>query len=102
MFASARHAIAGMPKVSGATSEPGLSAAMQRVLNDASKEAQDFKDEYVSTEHLLLALAQLKKDPAQLLLTSLGASRDSILQALPSVRGNQRVTDQNLEGKYQA
>ena len=102
MLASARHAIAGMPKVSGATSEPGLSNAMQRVLNDASKEAQDFKDEYVSTEHLLLALAQLKKDPAQMLLASMGATRDAILQGLTSVRGNQRVTDQSPEGKYQA
>jgi ATP-dependent Clp protease ATP-binding subunit ClpB len=102
MLASARHAGAGMPKVSGATSEPGLSSAMQRVLNDASKEAQDFKDEYVSTEHLLLALAQLKKDPAQMLLASMGATRDAILQGLTSVRGNQRVTDQSPEGKYQA
>ncbi len=102
MLAGARHAIAGMPKVSGATSEPGLSSAMQRVLNDASKEAQDFKDEYVSTEHLLLALTQLKKDPAQLLLASMGGTRDAILQGLTSVRGNQRVTDQSPEGKYQA
>jgi ATP-dependent Clp protease ATP-binding subunit ClpB len=102
MFASARHAIASLPKVSGATSEPGLSSAMQRVLNDASKEAQDFKDEYVSTEHLLLALSQLKKDPAQMLLASMGATRDAILQGLTSVRGNQRVTDQSPEGKYQA
>ena len=102
MLASARHAIAGMPKVSGATSEPGLSNTMQRVLNDASKEAQDFKDEYVSTEHLLLALAQIKKDPAQMLLASMGATRDAILQGLTSVRGNQRVTDQSPEGKYQA
>jgi ATP-dependent Clp protease ATP-binding subunit ClpB len=102
MLASTRHAIAGMPKVSGATSEPGLSTAMQRALNDASKEAQDFKDEYVSTEHLLLALAQLKKDPAQMLLASMGATRDAILQGLTSVRGNQRVTDQSPEGKYQA
>jgi ATP-dependent Clp protease ATP-binding subunit ClpB len=75
---------------------------MQKVLNEASKEAHDFKDEYVSTEHLLLALAQIKKDPAQQLLTSAGATREAILQALTSVRGNQRVTDQNPEGKYQA
>jgi ATP-dependent Clp protease ATP-binding subunit ClpB len=102
LLASARQAIAGMPKVSGAASEPGFSTAMQRVLNDASKEAHDFKDEYVSTEHLLLALTQLKKDPAQMLLASLGATREAILQGLTSVRGNQRVTDQNPEGKYQA
>jgi ATP-dependent Clp protease ATP-binding subunit ClpB len=103
LLSSARHAVAGLPKVSGAAaSEPGLSSSMQKVLNDASKEAQDFKDEYVSTEHLLLALAQNKKDPAQMLLASLGATRDAILKALTSVRGNQRVTDQNPEGKYQA
>src|ERR1700722_377044 len=102
LLASARQAIAGMPKVSGAASEPGFSTAMQRVLNDASNEAHDFKDEYVSTEHLLLALTQLKKDPAQMLLASLGATREAILQGLTSVRGNQRVTDQNPEGKYQA
>ena len=75
---------------------------MQKVFNDASREAQDFKDEYVSTEHLFLALAQQKKDPAQLLLASLGATREAILQGLTSVRGNQRVTDQSPEGKYQA
>src|ERR1700753_102128 len=102
LLATAQQAIAGMPKVSGGNSEAGLSASMQKVLNEASKEAQDFKDEYVSTEHLLLALAQNKKDPSQLLLTSLGATREAILKALTSVRGNQRVTDQNPEGKYQA
>src|SRR6201992_931069 len=102
LVSSARQAIDKLPKVSGAASEPGLSSALQKVLNDASKEAQDFKDEYVSTEHLLLALAQNKKDPAQMLLASLGATREAILQALTSVRGNQRVTDQNPEGKYQA
>ncbi|MDT7815272.1 MAG: ATP-dependent Clp protease ATP-binding subunit ClpB, partial [Acidobacteriaceae bacterium] len=102
LVSSARQVIDKLPKVSGAAAEPGLSASMQKVLNDASKEAQDFKDEYVSTEHLLLALAQNKKDPAQMLLASLGATRDAILQALTSVRGNQRVTDQNPEGKYQA
>jgi ATP-dependent Clp protease ATP-binding subunit ClpB len=102
LLASAHKAIATLPKVTGAASEPGLSAAMQRVLNDASKEAEDFKDEYVSTEHLLLALAQIKKDPAQMLLASLGATREAILQGLTSVRGNQRVTDQSPEGKYQA
>src|ERR1700761_9135962 len=99
---SARQVIDKLPKVSGSNTEAGLSANLQKVLNEASKEAQDFKDEYVSTEHLLLALAQNKKDPAQMLLGSLGATRDTILQALTSVRGSQRVTDQNPEGKYQA
>src|ERR1700748_1227112 len=102
LSATAQQAIAGMPKVSGSDSEPGLSSSMQKVLNEASKEASDFKDEYVSTEHLLLALTHIKNDPAQLLLTSVGATRDAILKALTSVRGNQRVTDQNPEAKYQA
>ena len=102
LVSSARHAIASLPKVSGAASEPGMSSGLQKVLNDAAKEAQDFKDEYVSTEHLLLALSQLKKDPAQMLLASQGATRDAILKGLTSVRGNQRVTDQSPEGKYQA
>ena len=101
MFASARHAIAGCPRSRVRPLSRDFLLACRR-LNDASKEAQDFKDEYVSTEHLLLALAQLKKDPAQMLLTSMGATREAILQALTSVRGNQRVTDQNPEGKYQA
>jgi ATP-dependent Clp protease ATP-binding subunit ClpB len=102
LLVTAEQAIAGMTKVSGSVSEPGLSSSMQKVLNEASKEASDFKDEYVSTEHLLLALTHIKNDPAQLLLTSAGATRDAILKALTSVRGNQRVTDQNPEGKYQA
>jgi ATP-dependent Clp protease ATP-binding subunit ClpB len=102
LLATAQQAIAGMTKVSGSDSESGLSSSMQKVLNEASKEASDFKDEYVSTEHLLLALTHIKNDPAQLLLASVGATRDAILKALTSVRGNQRVTDQNPEGKYQA
>ena len=75
---------------------------MQKVVDQAFKEAANFKDEYLSTEHLLLALAQQKNDPAQLLLASVGATHDAILKALTSVRGNQRVTDQNPEVKYQA
>jgi ATP-dependent Clp protease ATP-binding subunit ClpB len=102
LLVTAQQAIAGMPKVSGSESEPGLSSSMQKVLNEASKEASDFKDEYVSTEHLLLALTHIKNDPVQLLLMSVGATRDAIFKALTSVRGNQRVTDQNPEGKYQA
>jgi ATP-dependent Clp protease ATP-binding subunit ClpB len=75
---------------------------MQKVLDRAFKEAADFKDEYVSTEHLLLALTEQKNDPARELLASLGATHASVLQALTSVRGNQRVTDQNPESKFQA
>ncbi|HEY0796515.1 MAG TPA: ATP-dependent chaperone ClpB [Acidisarcina sp.] len=95
-------AISALPKVSGASEQPGLSSALQKVVDQAFKEAQNFKDEYVSTEHLLLALTKQKNDPAQLALTAAGASHEAILQALTAVRGSQRVTDQNPEAKYQA
>jgi len=70
-------------------------------LESAFKEAERFKDEFVSTEHLLLAIAD-GKDEAAKLLASQGATRDSILKALTTVRGSQKVTDQNPEAKYQA
>ena len=95
-------AIAKLPRVSGDGAQPGLGQALNRVLDHASKEAENFKDEYVSTEHLLLALANAKNDGAQLLLASEGANYDAILKALTSVRGSQRVTDQNPEAKYQS
>jgi ATP-dependent Clp protease ATP-binding subunit ClpB len=93
-----------LPKISGAAAQPQLSAMMQKVLDQAFKEADKFKDEYVSTEHLLLAIAQDKDkhNEARELLTSAGASYDAILKALTAVRGSQRVTDQNPEGKFQA
>jgi ATP-dependent Clp protease ATP-binding subunit ClpB len=95
-------AIAKLPKVQGASAQPGLSNALNKVLDAAFKEAADFKDDYVSTEHLLLALTKQKNDPVQLALTALGADHASILKALQAVRGSQRVTDPNPEGKFQA
>src|SRR3954451_16848879 len=91
-----------LPKVSGAAAQPHLSAAMSKLLDQAFKEADTFKDEYVSTEHLLLAMTADKDNEARQLLTAAGADHDAILKALTSVRGSQRVTDQNPEGKYQA
>src|ERR1700745_3880171 len=102
LLSRANDALNTLPKVGGSSSQPGLSNAMQKVLDRAFKEAADFKDEYVSTEHLLLALTEQKNDPARELLASLGATHDSVLQALSTVRGNQRVTDQNPESKFQA
>ena len=77
---------------------------MSKLLDQAFKEADTFKDEYVSTEHLLLAMTadKDKANEARQLLSSAGADHDAILKALTSVRGSQRVTDQNPEGKYQA
>ena len=91
-----------LPKISGASAQPTLSQAANQLLDRAFKEADIFKDEYVSTEHLLLAATQLKRDPAQEILARYGATHDAILKALTSVRGSQRITDQNPEGKYQA
>jgi len=83
-----------------------MSAALQKVLEQGFKEAENFKDDYVSTEHLLLALAKApgvaKNDAVQSALAALGATHEAILKALGSVRGSQRVTDQTPEGKFQA
>jgi ATP-dependent Clp protease ATP-binding subunit ClpB len=91
-----------LPKISGAAAQATLSQAANQLLDRAFKEADTFKDEYVSTEHLLLAATQLKREPAQEILARHGATHDAILKALTSVRGSQRITDQNPEGKYQA
>jgi ATP-dependent Clp protease ATP-binding subunit ClpB len=91
-----------LPKVSGGGYQPSMSTAANQMFDLAFKEAANFKDEYVSTEHLLLALSKLTRDPAQALLTRQGATYDAILQALTAVRGTQRITDQNPEAKYQA
>jgi ATP-dependent Clp protease ATP-binding subunit ClpB len=91
-----------LPRVSGAAAQPGLSQALNKVLDQAFKEADNFKDEYLSTEHMLLAIARQKNDPAREALAAAGATHEAILKALTAVRGSQRVTDQNPEGKFQA
>jgi ATP-dependent Clp protease ATP-binding subunit ClpB len=100
--AKAQEAVNQLPKVSGAATQPGASNGLNQVFEAAFKEAEGFKDDYVSTEHLLLALTRQKNDGAQLLLASLGATHDAVLKSLATVRGSQRVTDQNPEAKYQA
>ena len=91
-----------LPRVSGASAQPNPSANLNKALEQAFREAANFKDEYVSTEHLLLGIAQLKGDAARDILAAAGATHDAILKALTAVRGSQRVTDQNPEGKFQA
>ena len=91
-----------LPKVSGASAQAGLSPAANQLLDGAFKEADGFKDEYVSTEHLLLAVTRLKQDMSQQILARHGATHEAILKALTAVRGSQRITDQNPEAKYQA
>jgi len=91
-----------LPRVAGQAVAPGVGQALTKVLNQAFVEASNFKDEYVSTEHLLLGVAHGKSDPAGAALLALGATHEAILKALTAVRGSQRVTDQNPEGKFQA
>ncbi|MGO9339415.1 MAG: ATP-dependent Clp protease ATP-binding subunit, partial [Terracidiphilus sp.] len=91
-----------LPRVAGSASQPGLSQTLNKALEQAFREAANFKDEYVSTEHLLLGAAHVKGDPARDALLALGATHEAILKALTAVRGSQRVTDQNPEGKFQA
>src|SRR5262245_54572363 len=91
--------VARLPKVSGG-SQSQLSRTASRVLEAAQKEAEQLKDEYVSTEHLLLAIASEKSDPAGQALRGAGADREAILEALKHVRGSARVTDPDPESKY--
>jgi ATP-dependent Clp protease ATP-binding subunit ClpB len=98
---AANKAIEALPKVGG-VSDYYISPGLKEVFDQAFKETEQFKDEYVSTEHLLLALAKKANDPAGRILHRLGVTHNAILQALVAVRGTQRVTDQNPEAKYQA
>jgi ATP-dependent Clp protease ATP-binding subunit ClpB len=88
-----------LPRATG--TQTTMARSMQDVFSDAQKEADRLKDEYVSTEHLLLALAQVKSE-AKEILTANAVDHNAILTALKDVRGGQRVTDQNPEEKYQA
>jgi ATP-dependent Clp protease ATP-binding subunit ClpB len=89
------------PKVHGAAADLRLSNELRSVLDGAEKEMSKLKDEYTSAEHYLLALAGTNL-PAAKILKELGVTPDKLMQALQQVRGSQRVTDQNPEGKYQA
>ena len=93
--------IARLPKVQG-FAQQNLSRALNDLLERSFTEATKFKDEYVSTEHLFLAIAGEDRDPAGKLLKKNGASHEAILQALAGVRGSQRVTSQNPEATYAA
>jgi ATP-dependent Clp protease ATP-binding subunit ClpB len=90
-----------LPKVSG-VSQQYLGNAANEVLEAAFDEAEKFKDEYVSAEHILLAIARRSKDPAGQLLARHGASPDALLQALATVRGSHRVTSQTPESTFRA
>src|SRR6201984_674149 len=93
--------IGRLPKVQGFSNQR-IGRALNHALERAFKEADNFKDDYVSTEHLFLAIAGSHRDPAGQLLKKLGGSHEAILQALTGVRGPQRVTSQNPEATYEA
>jgi ATP-dependent Clp protease ATP-binding subunit ClpB len=84
-------------------SAASISPRLKLVTDLASAEAERLKDEYVSTEHLFIAIAgEEGRSPAARLLKQAGLTRDKIFESLTAIRGSQRVTDQNPEGKYQA
>jgi ATP-dependent Clp protease ATP-binding subunit ClpB len=93
--------IGKLPRVQG-FSQQHMSRSLNDVLERAFTETDKFKDDYVSAEHLFLAVANKDRDPAGQLLKKQGASYEAILQALTGVRGNQRVTSQNPEATYAA
>jgi ATP-dependent Clp protease ATP-binding subunit ClpB len=90
-----------LPQVSGAAGQTFIAPRLKKIIEGAEVEAETLKDEYVSTEHLLLSMVQEGGDSGKI-LRDLGASRDKILNALVSIRGAQRITDPNPEEKYQA
>ena len=101
-------ALASWPKVYGSTAQIYASDRVRKVLDTGQREADRFKDEYLSTEHLLLALADARADAARSqttapkILSEAGITHDAILNVLATLRGNQRVTDPNPENKYQS
>jgi len=90
------------PKVQGATMQLGLSRDLGRALDEAQKIAARMRDDYVSTEHLLLALLGPHGGEASRFLAAYGIAEDAVLRALTAIRGSQRVTSQNPEATYQA
>ena len=102
LLSNVNAAVGKLPKIQGAQQQPNGGAALNKVLEQSFKEADSFKDEFVSTEHLLLALTEQRGDVVQTALAAAGATHEAVLRALTAVRGTQRVTDQNPEGKFQA
>src|SRR5438067_3688404 len=95
-------ALEALPKLtSGAQQDPATASELVQILREAEREMRELKDEYLSTEHLLLALAKHPGGAGRALRES-GATYDELLKALSEVRGSHRVTDQNPEDKFQA
>jgi ATP-dependent Clp protease ATP-binding subunit ClpB len=95
-------ALKKLPQISGATAQVYLSPALHHILDAAQKEADAMKDSFVSTEHLLIAIVAEKGSELARILGDSGVTREAVLAALKEVRGDEAVTDQNPEDKYQA
>jgi ATP-dependent Clp protease ATP-binding subunit ClpB len=95
-------ALAAQPQVRGATAEAYVGRRMKDLLDEAARQSDEFKDEYVSSEHLLLALLSKDLGAASRVLREAGVDRDTVLKALAEVRGSQRVTDPDAEQRYQS
>ncbi len=101
LLAKLKRILQDMPKVQD-VSKQYLSPALRRVFSEAEQEAKRFQDDYVSAEHLLLAIVRTAEGELVSLCRSLGLDEASIMKALAEVRGTQRVSDPNPEGKFQA
>ena len=102
MLAQVEDELNRLPKVTGATAQVGISPRLRQVLVRAHDEIQQFRDEYVSTEHLLLALLDYAGGAVERILRQAGVTRDALLRALVEIRGSQRVTSQHPESTYAA
>jgi len=102
VLSEAQVALERLPHVSGGTNQPGLSAEAQQILDAGWKVAQSLKDQYLSTEHVLIGMLRHRRNAAAEFFLRHGITEDAILQALKDVRGNQRVDDPNAESTYDA
>src|SRR6185369_970156 len=91
-----------LPQVRGSRADVYVGGKLKDVLEEASRQSKEFKDEYVASEHVLLALVSKDFGAASRLLREAGATKDALMRALAEVRGNQRVTDPDAENKYQS
>src|SRR4030095_5728708 len=99
VIAESERALASLPHTKRAATQ--VSPRLDGVLKTALREAEALKDQYISTEHLLLALQEGKQGAAEILKRH-GVTRDAVLTVLREIRGNQRVDDPNAEDRYQA
>ncbi len=95
-------ALNSLPKVSGGATQAYMTPRLNKILENSFEEAKRLKDEFVSAEHLLIAMTEDKDGPTGKILRNAGVTKDSIYRVLVDIRGSQRVTDQNPEEKYQA